>query len=181
MRKSEKISFPENNREAFVFWKNLVHSVWNRSTGKSANGNGHWQIFLINCKLGRSLFWFRVNWVARLTDRKLIFRMEIILGTIPSWLLVFCVCIPGWSRNGSGECPYLGFQEKLVKFRQSTQNAGLCFSKTLHSISWEFCITFSSMILGTDVLRDWPFLSCFSCVSLDKAANYLLFLNVAIF
>ena len=31
------------------------------------------------------------------------------------------------------------------------------------------------------MFRDWPFLGCSSCVSVVTAANFRLFLNVAIF
>ena len=55
------------------------------------------------------------------------------------------------------------------------------FLLTLPSISSETCVVYSSLILGTDVFRDWPFLGCSSCVSLVTAANFRLFLNVAIF
>ena len=52
---------------------------------------------------------------------------------------------------------------------------------TLPSISSETCVIYSALILGTDVFREWPFLGCSSCVSLVTAANFRLFLNVAIF
>ena len=52
---------------------------------------------------------------------------------------------------------------------------------TLPSICSETCVIYSSLILGTDVFRDWPLLGCSSCVSLVTAANFGLFLNVAIF
>ena len=55
------------------------------------------------------------------------------------------------------------------------------FLVTLLSISSETCVINSSLILGTDVFRDGPFLGCSSCVSLVTAANFRLFLNVAIF
>ena len=55
------------------------------------------------------------------------------------------------------------------------------FLLTLSSISSETCVIYSSLILGTDVFRDWPFLGVSSCVSLVKAANFPLFLNVATF
>ena len=55
------------------------------------------------------------------------------------------------------------------------------FLVTLLSISSETCVIYSSLILGTDMFRDWPFLGCPSCVSLVTAANFRLFLNVAIF
>ena len=52
---------------------------------------------------------------------------------------------------------------------------------TLPSISSETCVIYSSLILGVDVFRDRPFLECSPCVSLVTAANFLLFLNVAVF
>ena len=55
------------------------------------------------------------------------------------------------------------------------------FLVTLPSISSETCAIYSSLILGTDVDRDWPFLGCSSCVSLVTAANFRLILNVAMF
>ena len=55
------------------------------------------------------------------------------------------------------------------------------FLVTLPSICSKTCVIYSSLILGTDVFRDWPFLGFSSCVSLVTAANFRLFLNVAIF
>ena len=40
---------------------------------------------------------------------------------------------------------------------------------------------YSSLILGTDVFCNWPFLGCSSCLFVVTAANFRLFLNVAIF
>ena len=55
------------------------------------------------------------------------------------------------------------------------------FLVTLPSISWEICVKYFSLILGTDVCRDWPFLGRSSGVSPVTAANFRLFLNVDIF
>ena len=55
------------------------------------------------------------------------------------------------------------------------------FLVTLPSISSEICVIYSSLILGTDVFRDWPFLGYSSWVSLVTAAIFRLFPNVAIF
>ena len=55
------------------------------------------------------------------------------------------------------------------------------FSVTLPSISSETCVIYSSLFIGTDVFRDWPFLGCSSCVSLATAANFRLFLNFSFF
>ena len=48
------------------------------------------------------------------------------------------------------------------------------------SISSETCMIYSSVIPGTDVFCDWLFLG-YSCVSPETAANFRLFLIVAIF
>ena len=53
------------------------------------------------------------------------------------------------------------------------------FSVTLSSIFSETCVIYSSLILGTDVFRDWPFLGCSTCVSFALAANFPLFFNGA--
>ena len=55
------------------------------------------------------------------------------------------------------------------------------FLLTLPSIFSESFVIYSLLILGTDVFRDWPFLGFSSCDSLLTAANFRLFLNVAIF
>ena len=55
------------------------------------------------------------------------------------------------------------------------------FSVSLLSICSETCVIYSSLILGTDVFRDWPFLGFSSCVSRVTAANFRSFLDVAIF
>ena len=145
-----------------------------------------------NSRTMRSLVWVWINWMRGLIDGGSHFRMKIILGTILIWFLVFHVCVPECSRNGSGVCPYLWVQEKFAWFRQSIQNAGLCtqngllnswdnFLENLPSISSETCVICSSEIPATDVYCDWPFLGCSCCVSLATAANFRLFLNVAIF
>ena len=113
------------------------------------------------------------------------FRMRIILRTILIWFLVFHVCVPECSRNGSGACPYLWVQRKFVEFRQCTQSARLCPADFLgqffsaFSLS-ETCVIYSSSILGKNVFRDWPFPGRSSCVSVATAANYHLLLIVAI-
>ena len=108
------------------------------------------------------------------------------LSSFVPWF--FQVCVSECSRNGSGVRPYLWVQEEFVYFRQSTimrdsvlLNSWNSFLLTLPSIYWETCVICSSLILGTDVIRDWPFPGCSSCVSRVTAANFRLFLNVAIF
>ena len=53
------------------------------------------------------------------------------------------------------------------------------FLLNMPSISSKTCVMYSSVIPGTNVFRDWLFLVCF-CVSLETAAIFRLFLNVAI-
>ena len=54
------------------------------------------------------------------------------------------------------------------------------FLATLPSISLETCVIHSSLIIGTDVFPDWPFLVCSSCVSLETCANFHLLLKDSI-
>ena len=54
------------------------------------------------------------------------------------------------------------------------------FLVALPSISSETSALYSSVIPRADVFRDWLFLG-YSCASLDTAANFRLFLNVAVF
>ena len=91
-------------------------------------------------------------------------------GTVPE-----CVCNCWFKRNSSN-------LDRAHKMRDSDLlNSWESFSLTLPSISSESCVIYSSLILGTDVFRDWPFLRVSSCVSLVTAANFRLFLNIAIF
>ena len=71
-------------------------------------------LFLNSRHQVRSLVWVWINWKMGLTDGGSHFRMRIILGTILNWFLVFHVCVPVCSRNGSGIRPNLWVQEKLV-------------------------------------------------------------------
>ena len=86
-----------------------------------------------------------------------------------------CVRICWFKRNSSN-------LDRAPKMRDCVLlNSWDRFLLTLSSISSETCGIYSSLILGTDVFRDWPFLGFSSCVSLVTAANLRLFLNVAIF
>ena len=86
-----------------------------------------------------------------------------------------CVCICWFERNSSN-------LDKAFEMRDSIRlNSWDSFLVILPSISSETCEIYSSLILGTDVFRDWPFLGFSSCVSLVTAANFRLFLNIAIF
>ena len=81
-----------------------------------------------------------------------------------------------WFRRNSSNL------DRAPKIRDSfLPNSWDSFLVTLPSTSSETCVIYSSLILGTDVFRDWPFLGCSSCVSLVTAANFRLFLNLAIF
>ena len=91
-------------------------------------------------------------------------------GTVPEG-----VRICGFKRNSSN-------LDRAPKMRDSLLlNSWDSFLVNLLSISSKTCVMNSSLILGTDVFRDWPFLGCSLCVSLVTAANFRLFLNVAIF
>ena len=91
-------------------------------------------------------------------------------GTVPE-----CVRICGFKRKSSN-------LDRAHKMRDYVlMNSRDSFLVTLPSISSEICVIYFSLILWTDVFRDWPFLGCSSCVSLVTAANFRLFLNVAIF
>ena len=86
-----------------------------------------------------------------------------------------CVCICWFERNSSNLV-------RAPKMRGSVLlNSWDSFLPTLPSFSSETFVIYSSLILGTDVFRDWPLLGCSSGVSLVTAANFRLFLNVAIF
>ena len=135
--------------------------------------------------LVRGTFRVGVNRIAGPTGRELHLGMRITLGTISRWLLVFWIIVPGCSRNGSGERPYLWVQEKIthfdraLKMRDSVlQNSWDIFFVTLPSIYSEMVVMYSPVIPGTNVLWDWLLLVC-NCVSLKTAANFGLFPNVA--
>ena len=98
------------------------------------------------------------------------FVFQNVPGTAPE-----CVIICGFKRNSSS-------LDRAPKMRDSVLlNSWHSFLVTLPSISSETCVIYSSLFLGTDVFLHWPFLGCFTCVSLATATNFRLFLNVAIF
>ena len=86
-----------------------------------------------------------------------------------------CVRICWFKRNSSNLDRAPKMQDSILL------NPWDSFLVILPSISSETCVIYSSLILGTDVFRDWPFLGFSSCDSLVTAANFRLFLNVAIF
>ena len=98
------------------------------------------------------------------------FMFRKVPGTVPE-----CVRTCWFKRNSSN-------LHRAPKMRDSVLlNFWDSFFLTLPSISSETCVIYPSLILGTDVFRDWPFLGCSSCVSLVPAANFRLFLKVVIF
>ena len=98
------------------------------------------------------------------------FVFRYVPGTVPE-----CVRICRFKRSSSN-------LEREPKMPDSVLlNSWVSFLVTRPSISSETCVIYSSLILGTEVFHDWPFLGCSSCVSLVTAANFRLFLNVAIF
>ena len=124
-------------------------------------------------------FWARV--LCNLAAEDACFRMRITLGVVLIRSLVFhifvpeCVPICWFKRNSSN-------LDRATKMRDFVRlNSWDNFILTLLSISSEICVICSSLILGADVFRDWPFLECYFCVSLVTAVNIRLFRNVAIF
>ena len=92
-------------------------------------------------------------------------------GVICLFVQYFC----GFKRNSSN-------LDRAAKMRDSfLLNSWDSFLVTLLSISSETGAVYSSLVLGTDVFLDWPFLEISSCVSVVTFANFRLFLNVAIF
>ena len=133
-----------------------------------------------------AIFWARILWILAAEDAcsgwgslwesssfvpwfpTFVFRNA--PGTVPE-----CVRICGFRRNSSN-------LDRVPKMRDSVLlNSWDSFLVTLPSISSETFVIYSLLILGTDVFRDWPFLGCSSCVCLVTAANFRLFLNVAVF
>ena len=90
-------------------------------------------------------------------------------GSVPEWVRI---C---WSKR------MLSNLDRAHKMWDSVLlNSWDKYLVTLPSISSETCVIYPSLILGTDVFRDWPFVGCSSCVSLVMAANFRLFLNIVI-
>ena len=71
-------------------------------------------------------------------------------GTVSEWVRIF------WFKRDSSNL------DRAPKMRDSVLlNSWDSFLLTLPSISSESCVIYSSLILGTDVFRDWPFLGFF--------------------
>ena len=86
-----------------------------------------------------------------------------------------CVRICWFERNSSNLVRAPKMRDSVLLYSWDS------FLVTLPSISSKTCAIYSSLILGTDVFRDWPFLGFSSCVSLVTAANFRFFLNVSMF
>ena len=72
-----------------------------------------------------------------------------------------CVCNCWFERNSSN-------LDRASEMRDSIRlNSWDSFLVILPSISSETCVIYSSLILGTDVFRDWPFLGCSSTYSVS--------------
>ena len=68
----------------------------------------------------------------------------------------------------------LNYWDRAPKIRDSVLlNSWDSFLVTLPSISSEFCVMYSPVIPGTNMVCDWLFLGC-SCVSLETAANFFV-------
>ena len=133
---------------------------------------------------GLLLVWF--SWIAGLMNRELHFGIGIIVGTLPSGFRVFEVIVPGCSGTVPehvSTCGFIGNSSSLDrprKIRNSVRlNSWDSFLVTLHSIFFEAWVMCSSVNPGTNVFWNWLFLA-FSCVSLETAANFRLFISVAI-
>ena len=120
-----------------------------------------------------------------MASREYRFRTGIAYGTIPSGFPVFWVVVPGCFRNRYGTSPICGFRRnsssfnKAPKMRDSVRlNSLENFLVTLPSISSETWEMYSWAIPGSSVFCDWLFL-VISGVSLETAANFLLFHNVS--
>ena len=117
------------------------------------------------CSLAAEGAWFRMRITLGIVlIRSLVFHLfRNVLGTVPE-----CVRICEFKSKSSN-------LNRAHKMRDSGMlNSWDTFLMTLSSICSETCVIYSSLILGTDVLRDWPFLRFSSSVSLVKAANFCL-------
>ena len=118
-----------------------------------------------------TVFWARV--LCSLAAEDACFRMRVTLGIVLIRSLVSYVCVPGtvsesvricWFKRNSSNL------DRAPKRRDSVLlNSWDSFLPTLLSVSSESCVIYSSLILGTDVFRDWPFLGFSSCISLVTA------------
>ena len=104
----------------------FYHTCWKSNWAINSNKFSSENLFTVSAISVGSLVWIRFDWLRGPIHEGPYFRTRIILGTIIVWFLVFHVCAPGCSRNGSRLCQYLWVQEKFILFRQITQNAALC-------------------------------------------------------
>ena len=119
-----------------------------------------------------TIFWARV--LCSLAAEDACFRMRVTLesSSFVPWFSTFvfrnvpgtvleCVCICWFERNSYN-------LDRASEMRDSIRlNSWDSFLVILPSISSETCVIYSSLILGTDVFRDWPFLGCSSTYSVS--------------
>ena len=160
------MTWREKKKSRFPLLSKLVFYVklWGASSGSESIERRDWQTEGPTSGWGSS--WERSSFGSWFST----FVFRNVPGTVPE-----CVRICGFKRNSSN-------LDKAPKMRDSVLlNSWDSFLATMPSISSKTCVIYSSLILRTDVFRDWPFLGCSSCVSLVVAANFRLFLNVDIF
>ena len=111
----------------------------------------------------------------------------IILGTIAGWSWFSTSAFrinPATVPENVSICWFERNSSNLVrapKMRDSVLlNSWDSFLVTLPCISSKTCATYSSVIPGADDFCDWLILG-YSCVCLDIAAKFRLFLNVVLF
>ena len=139
---------------------------------------------VISCQHVRVSFCLWAIELTRVVRKIPHFGIGIIWRAIPMNFPVFWIRVSGRSVSGYRTSPNLWVQKELVKFRQCTQDTWLCFAKLLR----EFLGYPPLNLLGDlgDVFLGYSGSSKFcpllpSGVSLESAANFLLFLSVAIF
>ena len=144
------------------------------------------QMVLVNHGVrGPILIWVSSN--ASRTNRKLHFRIRIILGTIHTEFPVLEVIGPDVSGTAPEHIPTCEFRgnssclDRSPKIRDSVRLISWhSFLVTLSSFSSEKWVMYSSVIPGIIVFCAWLFPE-FPCVSLETAAKFRLSFNVAIF
>ena len=160
------------------------YTLWTIPQKQSSNtvsvrvGFGH------QMRVGFCLWAIELTRVVRKTPH---FGIGIAWGAITMSFSVFWISVSGRSLNSYGTSPNLWVQKELVKFRQCTQDMWLRFAKFLReflgyppSISSETWEMYSWVNSGSSTFcRLLPLLP--SGVSFETGANFLLFLNLAIF
>ena len=125
-------------------------------------------------------------WVGQSDEENTPLRDRDHLRSDPMSSPVFWISVSGRSLNSYGTSPNLWVQKELVKFRQGTQDTWLRFAKFLREFlgypPLNLLGDLGDVILGNSGSSTFcPLLLLLpSGVSLETAANFLLFLNVAI-